>query len=328
MTTVVSSLDTPNMMDYALFLQDTAGASSLAYSIDDLRLLNSISVPGAGGVKDATNFLTTVSGISAGYVRVAAGTGVTQYNGEYYAFRSNGNVDIPVYTNGHAFNVTHTLCAQVFDHQLSYTTVAPSWGYVLAEDTSGSGAALPSNAIPICGVTVTPGQTSGYVLTDLRYPYQHAMTCSISGALTGTSFAGSTNTTLTFNTEVDDEWNMFSSTASNKLFIKQPGIYNVHFHLSVPSVDSTLASPAGTWSTDKLRVARAYVNKTDNSGTVNIAADFRPATDGGATCHAIATAKKIIPSGSTYLQVVAYQSGPAAACTYDLTVQRVEYRSS
>lgn len=311
--TVVSSLITANMQKYALFLQDTAGGSNLAYSVDDLRLLNALSIPGAGGVKNGTDF-AVVSGPSAGQMTVTSGTGVTTYNGEYYAFRSIGNVTIPVYTNGHAVTVTHILCAQVFDHQQSYTTTAPSWGYVLAEDT-GTGATIPSNAIPICSVTVTPGQTSSYGLIDLRYPYQHQMSCAVNGSITGTSFTGSTNTTLSFSGQTDDTWNMWNTGTPTKIYIKQPGLYEMHLHLYVSSVDYSIV-PA------RMASAAIVFNGT------TIAVDRRQATTGGATCHAVASGFKIIPSGSTYVEAVGYQNGAGTACSYNMTVQRTEYRAS
>lgn len=311
--TVVDSLSNSNMMDYPLFLQAPSGASSLNYSINDLRLLGSIATSGRGGVKDGTHFLVS-SGPSTGQMTVAAGTGVTYNNGEYYAFRSIGNVVIPVYSNGHAFTVTHQLCAQVFDKQLSYSS-SNGWGFVLVEDVTGAGAAVPTNAIPICAVTVTPGQTSGYALIDTRYPYNDPMVCAVGSP--SLSLPDNTPVYISWTNQYDDLWNMWNTGTNTKVYIKQPGIYTISLRLNVPSVDYT-GNPA------------RYAKTSIRINGTNLYTETRQAATDGVTCHAFVTGYKIIPSGSTYVEGVVeiHSIGDPVPCSAYLTVQRTEYRSS
>lgn len=313
-TVVLSTNNTGTMMKYPLFLQDTSGASSLAYSVDDLRLLNALSITSGGGVRNWDDFGIIVTGALT--ITVGSGIGVVQTGAtgalEYYAFRSTGPTTIPIYPSSGVAR-THLLCAQVFDHQLSYTTTAPSWGYVLVQDTGG-GTVVPTNAIPLSTISVSA--TNAITTSYVRYPFQNEMTCSVSGSITGTGFpSGFALTPMSFDTNLDNYWVMWTNSDPTKIYIRQGGIYNIHFSLSVPNT---------TFANDSTTSVRAYIEV--NGNTNNRWADFREATNGGTTCHAIATGVKILPSTGPYVRALASQNGPAGPCSYSMTVQRTEYR--
>lgn len=262
MTNIVQSTDEANMRDYPLWVQAPAGETALPYTVGDLRLLAAVGAPSTG-VLGPSDFVVT-SSVTPGNVTVSAGIGVTAPTGiagfsgsrtrERYVFGSDGPVDVAVYTNGGTTTRFHRLVAQAVDEQLPMGATSSPWTFRLIEDTGTPPTSNGGNAIALATVAVNAGQTSGYAITDLRYPCGHVMACAVSGVATGTAaLSNGFRKALYFNTEVDDPWSMYNSSDKSAVHIRTDGYYDLFTSASTsdasPIYLSITVNPAGVDNT-------------------------------------------------------------------------------
>lgn len=255
----VYSTDEDNMREYPLWVQAPAGKTGYPYTVGDLRMLIAPSAPTAG-VAHYADFRVTST--IPGYVTVSDGVGVTAPTGvagaktrERYLFASDGPVNVPVFANTSGTTKYHRLVAMAHDEQLPMSASFSPWSFHLIEDDGTPPVSNGPNAIPLATIRVDPNQTSGYVITDLRYPCNHPMSCKLSrNAATTALNGGSDYGVMRFNHEDDDPYHQANVTTDDAtIYVRTNGLYDLEVGLAAPAttgeievgiyVDSTIANP-------------------------------------------------------------------------------------